>query len=152
MLFMCAAVALWRGTGALSMSRWHSVGDLSCVDGRDGSSQVVSAPHEGQPMGGLKEVMTSWQMQAGYDAKPNFGIMTVGTQFQEHLHELATKAYESLGRPTTLVSVVGSGVIGGGREREDEPCIALLAGVLPRGTMAKFFTYVFFLFFLLFFF
>jgi small ligand-binding sensory domain FIST len=54
-----------------------------------------------------------------------------GTAFAE----IVQAAHESLG-VQTLVSVISDGVIGGGRELEGEPALALLTGCLPRGSRA----------------
>ena len=67
--------------------------------------------------------------------------MTVGQALEDSLGDLAAAAYDRLGCPETLISVVGSGVIGGGKEYEREPCVALLAGTLPEGTVARSFEF-----------
>jgi small ligand-binding sensory domain FIST len=63
-------------------------------------------------------------------------ILCVGQPFEKRFVELADAAAARLGAKV-LVSVLGGGVVGGGREHEFEACISVLGGALPPGTEAS---------------
>ena len=60
-------------------------------------------------------------------------FLFVSQKYNDMFEELVGSASELLGKDTTLLSVVGGGVIGGGTESDDPtiPAISLLHGILP---------------------
>lgn len=72
----------------------------------------------------------------------NFCLMTVGSGLEDSFSDAVSRARDMLGTEARLVSVLGGGVIGGGREREGGPhSVSLLAGALPKGASAHSFTF-----------
>ncbi|KAL7551829.1 hypothetical protein ACHAWF_015031 [Thalassiosira exigua] len=60
-------------------------------------------------------------------------FLSVSPPYASRFPEIVDAAYETLGGDATLLSVVGGGVVGGGRESDDPtvPAMALLCGILP---------------------
>ena len=71
---------------------------------------------------------------------PDLAIVTVGLPLERYFETIIDEAFERT-RAQTLVGVVGAGVIGGGKERELQPCVAIAAGNLPEGSEVAPFTF-----------
>ena len=81
---------------------------------------------------GVDEALTLLALERGTAPAPDLAIVTVGLPLERYFETIVDEAFERT-RAQTLVGVVGAGVIGGGKERELQPCVAIAAGNLPEG-------------------
>lgn len=68
------------------------------------------------------------------DLKPDVAFLFASAAYQEHFPDLARHAWERAGS-MLLVGCSGAGVIGCGREAEEEPALSILAVSLPGATL-----------------
>ncbi|KAJ1462059.1 FIST C domain-containing protein [Pelagophyceae sp. CCMP2097] len=100
-------------------------------------SSTCSTSQPGLAQVALDEALSLFEFERGAEADaPDLVILCVGQPFEKRFVELADAAAARLGAKV-LVSVLGGGVVGGGREHEFEPCISVLGGALPPGTEAS---------------
>ena len=89
---------------------------------------------------GVDEALTLLALERGTAPAPDLAIVTVGLPLERYFETIIDEAFERT-RAQTLVGVVGAGVIGGGKEREElQPCVAIAAGNLPEGSEVAPFT------------
>ena len=88
---------------------------------------------------GVDEALTLLALERGTAPAPDLAIVTVGLPLERYFETIIDEAFERT-RAQTLVGVVGAGVIGGGKERELQPCVAIAAGNLPEGSEVAPFT------------
>ncbi|KAJ8614124.1 hypothetical protein CTAYLR_004626 [Chrysophaeum taylorii] len=95
---------------------------------------TCSQPHPAEPLKAVEEALAVLKLErkwAGSADEPiELCVMTVGSAFESSFKEIVEVAQSELG-PKVLISVVGGGVIGGGRELENTAAVALLAGNFP---------------------
>ena len=123
MLFVLSSISL--SSAALSGSVYRPVQWRSAIAGATGTSKEALADC-------LEKL--SWSDQKG---PPDIALLSVPLKHARELEELTAEAAREMGA-SLLVGVVGTGVIGDGKEldRQDQPGISLLAGRLPDGTRA----------------
>lgn len=88
---------------------------------------------------GVDEALTLLALERGTAPAPDLAIVTVGLPLERHFEAIVDEVFERT-RAQTLVGVVGAGVVGGGKERELQPCVAIAAGNLPSGSEVAPFT------------
>ncbi len=71
---------------------------------------------------------------------PAIGCLFVGPSFAPHLSSLVKDVQDRLGHHTQLLTVVGGGVVGDGRESEDNLGLSFLGGVLPDNSKVELFS------------
>ena len=76
---------------------------------------------------------TPCRMPDPNQGESGLAFLFVSQKYNDLFEELVRTASDQLGKDTTLLSVVGGGVIGGGTESDDPtiPAMSLLYGVLP---------------------
>lgn len=125
---MCAAEQQSSSTD--SRLRWYS---------------TCSGEHLNDGRSAVEEAVAKLKLERSFDDdtdnKIDFCVIVLGSGLELWLERVVTRARELLEYPSKMITIVGSGVIGGGREREQASCVSLLAGSLPPGATALSFAF-----------
>lgn len=106
-------------------------------DGNTWRSAIICNPATGNKSeawkASIKNLCTSTPCRSPGRGEQGLAFLFVSQRYQEEFEEIVMSAHQILGSDTTLLSIVGAGVIGGGMESDDPtvPAISLLCGVLP---------------------
>ena len=112
---------------------------VACASGLAPSFKTTISSNSNDWKKGVDEALTLLALERGTAPAPDLAIVTVGLPLERYFETIIDEAFERT-RAQTLVGVVGAGVIGGGKERELQPCVAIAAGNLPEGSEVAPFT------------
>lgn len=84
----------------------------------------------------LDNLLSAWKTPT----TPAFACLFVGRSYRSNLQEIVDYAQERLGSQTQVLTIIGGGAIGGGRESEDSHSISFFGGELPEGAEVDLFS------------
>ena len=126
---------LSTNSGGLLDDQVSSAG-VKTVASKTFRSTQASSKRAGDYQSALDDLLGHWIQPS----QPAIGCLFAGPSFAPHLGSLVESVQERLGDQTQLLTVIGGGVVGDGREVEDSLGLSFIGGLLPENSSVHLFS------------